>query len=124
MPDIFVPLDTTGITPYFLAVRPQIYRFALKYTENNREKLQKLTQTSEMEKFLDKQRLLEQFIEFAAGAGVRKDPDGLKTSGNLIHTQLKAYIARNILDNKGFYPILDDIDNTLQVAIKHLEKDK
>jgi carboxyl-terminal processing protease len=124
MPDIFVPLDTTGISPYFLAVRPQIYRFALKYTETNREKLQILTETSEMEKYLDKQRLLEQFTEFAAGAGIKKDPEGLKTSGPLIHTQLKAYIARNILDNKGFYPILDDIDNTLKIAVRHLGKDK
>ncbi len=124
MPDIFVPLDTTGISPYFLAVRPQIYRFALKYTENNREKLQKMSETTEMEKYLDKQRLLEQFTDFAANAGIKKDPDGLKISGKLIHTQLKAYIARNILDNKGFYPILDDIDNTLQVAVKFLGKEK
>jgi carboxyl-terminal processing protease len=77
-----------------------------------------------MEKYLDKQRLLEQFTDFAANAGIKKDPDGLKISGKLIHTQLKAYIARNILDNKGFYPILDDIDNTLQVAVKFLGKEK
>ena len=124
MPDVFVPLDTTGISPYFLAVRPQIYRFALKYTENNREKLQKFTETTDLEKYLNSQRLMEQFTEFVAGTGVKKDPEGLKISGLLIHTQLKAYIARNILDNKGFYPILDDIDNTLQVAIKYMEKNK
>ena len=37
MPDKFVPVDTSGVSPYFLKVRSLIYRFALKYTENNRE---------------------------------------------------------------------------------------
>ena len=35
MPDKFVPADTSGGSPYFDKVRSYIYRFALKYTENN-----------------------------------------------------------------------------------------
>ena len=66
MPDKFVPADTTGVSPIFLKVRAQIYRFALKYTENNREHLKKFTEADEMEKFLDKQALLDQFVQFAA----------------------------------------------------------
>ena len=122
MPDIFVPVDTTGRSSYFLAVRPLIYRFALKYTENNRETLKKYTEAGEMEKYLDKQALLDQFTEFASKNGVKKDPEGLKISGKIIHTQLKAYIARNILDNKGFYPIWKELDATLKYAIEYLNK--
>ncbi len=122
MPDKFVPVDTSGISPYFLKVRSLIYRFALKYTENNRELLKKFTESGEMEKFLDKQALLDQFVRFAATNGIMKDPTGLKISGNIIHTQLKAYIARNILDNKGFYPIWEEIDTTLRYAIDYLKK--
>jgi carboxyl-terminal processing protease len=122
MPDVFVPVDTTGRSSYFLAVRPLIYRFALKYTETNREKLQKYTEAGEMEKYLDKQTLLDQFTDFASKNGVRKDADGLKLSGKIIHTQLKAYIARNILDNKGFYPIWKELDTTLKYAIEYLNK--
>ena len=62
MPDKFVPADTSGVSPYFMKVRSLIYRFALKYTESNRELLKKFTETGEMEKFLDKQALLDQFI--------------------------------------------------------------
>lgn len=122
MPDIFVPVDTTGRSPYFLAVRPLIYRFALKYTESNRETLKKYTETGEMEKYLDKQALLDQFTDFASKNGVKKDPAGLKISGSVIHTQIKAYIARNILDNKGFYPIWKELDNTLKYAIEYMNK--
>jgi carboxyl-terminal processing protease len=122
MPDIFVPVDTTGRSPYFLAVRPLIYRFALKYTENNREVLKKFTEANEMEKYLNKQVLLDQFIDFASKNGVKKDPEGIRVSGSVINIQLKAYIARNILDNKGFYPIWKELDTTLKYAIDYLNK--
>ncbi len=122
MPDIFIPVDTTGRSSYFLAVRPLIYRFALNYTENKRETLQKYTEAGEMEKYLDKQALLDQFTDFASKNGVRKDAEGLKLSGKVIYTQLKAYIARNILDTKGFYPIWKELDVTLKYAIEYLNK--
>lgn len=122
MPDIFVPVDTTGRSSYFLAVRPHIYRFALKYTENNREVLKKYTEAHEMNNYLDKQVLLDQFVDFAARNGVKKDPEGIRISGQVIHTQLKAYIARNILDNKGFYPIWKELDTTLRYAVDYLNK--
>ena len=156
MPDKFVPVDTSEVSAYFLRVRPFIYQFALNYTEKNRELLKKFTEAGEMEKYLDKQGLLDQFIRylssssvrsqriyptivnpdgsrtldttskpvvrFAPGTGINPDPEGLRISGRIIHTQIKAYIARNILDNKGFYPIWEQIDTTLKYAIRYLEE--
>ncbi|MBN1108297.1 MAG: S41 family peptidase [Bacteroidales bacterium] len=122
MPDHFVPVDTTGLTYYFMRVRPLIYQFALIYTEENRELLKQHLEADEFEKFLDKQGLIGQFIRYATVNNVAPDPEGLKESSFLIHTQIKAYIARNILDNKGFYPIWQNIDKTLLYAIKYLEK--
>jgi carboxyl-terminal processing protease len=123
MPDKFVPLDTSGISEYFMKVRNTlIYRFSLKYTEINRETLTKFTDATSLEKYLDPQGLLDQFVQFAAQNGVKKDQSGLKESGRIIHTQLKAYIARNILDNKGFYPIWTEIDTTLKFAIEYMKK--
>jgi carboxyl-terminal processing protease len=75
-----------------------------------------------MEKYLDKQLLLDQFVDFASKNGVKRDPAGLKISGSVIHIQLKAYIARNILDNKGFYPIWKELDTTLKYAVEYLNK--
>jgi carboxyl-terminal processing protease len=121
MPDNFVPVDTSGVSPYFVKVRSLIYRYALKYTESNRPLLNKFTESGELKKFLDKQPLLDQFIQYASTNGVKKDPAGLKISAQIIHTQIEAYIARNILDNKGFYPIWENIDTTLKYAIKYLK---
>jgi carboxyl-terminal processing protease len=122
MPDKFVPVDTSGVSPYFIKVRSFIYRFSLKYTENHRDVLKKYLEPGEMEKYLDKQALLDQFVQFASSNGIKKDPAGLKISGAIIHTQIKAYVARNILDNKGFYPIWEEIDTTLKFAIDFLKK--
>lgn len=124
MPDKFVPVDTTGITPYFLRVRPLIYQFALKYTEKNRETLTKFTEAGELKNYLDKQQLIDQFNSFLSGYKIKPDPEGMKISGNIIHVQLEAYIARNIMDNKGFYPIWEQIDTTLKYAIKYLNQEK
>jgi len=122
MPDKFVAVDTSGVSEYFVKVRSLIYRYSMKYTESNRSTLNKFTEAGEMEKYLDKQTLLDQFVRFAEENGVKKDPKGLKISGDIIHIQIKAYIARNILDNKGFYPIWEDIDTTLKYAIEYLKK--
>jgi carboxyl-terminal processing protease len=123
MPDKFVPADTNGITPYFLKVRPLIPQFALKYTEKNRETLSKFTEVGDIEEYLEKQGLINQFISFASSNKIKPDAEDLKISGNLIHVQLEAYIARNIMDNKGFYPIWEQIDTTLKYAIKYLNQE-
>ncbi|HEX2920265.1 MAG TPA: S41 family peptidase [Bacteroidales bacterium] len=121
MPDEFVPVDTTGISDYFLNVRSLIPRFSIKYTEANRETLKKYSDPQEMKRFLDRQPLLRQFVNYASVNGVNEDKEGLNISGSIIHTQIQAYIARNMLDNRGFYPIWENIDTTLKYAIEYLK---
>jgi carboxyl-terminal processing protease len=62
--------------------------------------------------------VLEEFVKYAVNKGVQRDNEGLKASSRIINTQLKAYIARNIIGEQGFYPIIQKIDNTLIRAIE------
>ncbi len=123
MPDIFVPLDTTGMTPYFLKVRNMglIYRFALAYTDQHREKLETYKDVKPLESYLDKQDLLNTFIRYAKDKGVAPDKKEISESKRLLITQIKAYIGRDILDDAGFYPIIREIDTTLQRAVTYLQ---
>ncbi len=125
MPDIFVPVDTTGVSDYFLAVRNSgiITRFSLYYTENNRESLSRIDTAEEMVSYLKSRNLLNSFVAYAESAGVAADPEGIKTSGEVIEIQLMAYIARNILNNRGFYPIWERLDNTLLKALEYISGD-
>jgi carboxyl-terminal processing protease len=122
MPDIFVPYDTIGVTPYLDQVRKRglIYRYAFVYTDNNRAILNKYTNYREIESYLDKQDLLEKFVDYAVSNGVKKNVEEIIISEKIILTQLKAYIARNIIDNPGYYPIIQEIDLTLQKGIEIL----
>jgi carboxyl-terminal processing protease len=121
MPDRYVPYDTTGISDYFQMVRPHIYAFALSYTETKRETLKKFSTPADLEKYLDTQNLLSQFTEYAEKKSVKKNQEGITISGSVISIQLKAYIARNMLDNKGFYPIWEKLDSTLKYALDYIE---
>jgi carboxyl-terminal processing protease len=120
MPDIFVPADTSGNSPYFDKIyrKGLIYTFAYNYADNNRETLTQFQTAEEFDAYLSKQNLLDEFVEYAREKGVPRDAKELNQSGKIIHTQLKAYIARNIIGEEGFYPIIRQIDNTLQKAIE------
>jgi carboxyl-terminal processing protease len=126
MPDIFVPFDTVGVTDYLLNVRNKglIYKFALNYSDKNRKKLEKLTKPEEFTRYLKSREVLTQFISFAKDEGVSPDRQEINVSLEILETQLYAYIARNIIDNKGFYPIIQHIDNTLQRAIEVLSENQ
>lgn len=122
MPDIFIPIDTVGITDYFLAIRNSglLYRYALNFTEDNREILGKFNDLPALREWLDNQDLLSKFVAFAGENGIPARREQISISENVITVQLKAYIARNMLDNKGFYPIWQEIDKTLLEALNFI----
>ncbi len=124
MPDIFVPLDTSGVTNYLVNVRNRglVYRFALEYTDQHREKLASFTNLDEFIDYLKKKKIINEFNKYVTKKGITFNNAEFKTSHEIIETQLYAYIARNIFDNEGYYPIIEKIDNTLQVAIEELNK--
>ncbi|MDX1283382.1 MAG: S41 family peptidase [Draconibacterium sp.] len=120
MPDFFVPVDTSGNSDYFTKIyrRGLIYSFAYSYADSHRDVLSTFTTADEFDTYLDKQNALDEFIKYAEEKGVKKDSEGLKVSGSIINTQMKAYIARNIIGEEGFYPIIKQIDKTLLRAIE------
>jgi carboxyl-terminal processing protease len=120
MPDIFVPADTTGRSGYFNRIYQQgtIYQFAFQYSDQHRDYLKKLGNAKEIEKWLDRENVIESFVKYASGKGIPYDAEGMKASRHIIETQVKAYIARNIMGEEGFYPIIQQIDKTLLKAIE------
>jgi carboxyl-terminal processing protease len=120
MPDFFVPVDTSGNSEYFSAIfrKGLIYTFAYNYADEHRKVLSEFTKADEFIIYLDKNNVLDEFVKYAAEKGIPRDNVGLKSSSLIINAQLKAYIARNIIGEDGFYPIIEKIDNTLIRAIE------
>lgn len=120
MPDFFIPADTLGYSDFYSKITQKglVYQFALDFADSNRKTLAKLTNTNEFETYFQNKDILNQFVTFAAQKGVKASNGDLKTSAKIIDTQVKAYIARNILGDEGFFPIIKNIDNVLLEAIE------
>ncbi len=120
MPDFFVPIDTSGNSEYYNSIfrKGLVYSFSYNYADANRKTLSKFTHAREFDSYLDKEKVLDEFIQYAEEKGIPRDNTGIKTSALIINAQLKAYIARNIIGEEGFYPIIQQIDNTLKRAIE------
>jgi carboxyl-terminal processing protease len=124
MPDVFIPRDTTNYTDYYFRLRERgtIYQFALQYADQHRAELKKYTKADQFVNHLNGNSLVAQLVEFAEKQGVKQNVSDLAKSRQLIESELKAYIARNIIDNDGFYPILFKTDTEVQAAISELKK--
>lgn len=124
MPDIFVPMDTSGVTDYLINIRNRgfIYSFSLEFTDKHRKELEACKTISELLTLLQKQNVLKQFNQYVIAEGIKIDKKQAQISSEIIETQLFAYIARNIFDNKGYFPVIEKIDNTLLIAIDKLNK--
>ncbi len=123
MPDVFVPRDTTGYTPYFTRVinYGHLYQFAFQYTDRNREKLNNYKTWQDMERYLDKQNLLNDFVAYAESKSVTPEWKEINKSRFLIERQLKAYITRNILGEAGFFPLYYKDDPTVKRALQEMK---
>jgi carboxyl-terminal processing protease len=124
MPDVFVSRDTTDYTPYLNKVinYGYTYQYAFKYTDRNRKKLQTIKDWKKMEEYLKKQPLIEEFTVFAAEKGVKPNINQINISKRFLEMQLRAYIARNILGDEGFYPLFYKDDITVLKAIEVINK--
>lgn len=120
MPDYFVAADTSGYSDYYSKITQKalVYHFAFQYSDINREKLKEMKTAAEFVDYLNRDQIMDQFIAYADKEGVKNDPNGLAASGKIIDTQIKAYIARNIIGEEGFFPIIKEIDETLKEAIR------
>jgi len=120
MPDIFVPLDTNGITPYLQQVsrRNLIYRYAFNFTDQHRKETRGLKDFTSVDRFMNKFDLLSDFIKFAEQNGVPRNEREITVSKKILDAQVKATIARNIIDNEGFYPYIKNIDETLLKSVE------
>ncbi len=121
-PDIFVPIDTMLQTPVLNKLSSKIYKYSLEYTNKHRENLSKLKTHTEIINFLNNHNMFDNFLQIAKKEGITFSKSEIKENKEILKTYLHAYICRNILDDKGFYAVMQDIDTTLLKAIEHLKK--
>ena len=127
MPDVFVPMDTTDITKYYVEVtgRNILYRYTIEYADAHREALNGVHTLGELTVLLDADKsMFDDFVRYAAAKGVKPVPSEIARSRKIMEAQLRAYIGRNTpLEDDGFYYNIFPIDNVVQEALKLLAEE-
>ena len=127
MPDVYVPLVNDSTEYYFNKIVNLgiLYQYAFDYSDRHRQELSRYKTVADFDRSFRVTDVL--FNELVAQA----EKEGIK--GNDIERQvarresdilLKAYIARNLFDDEGFYPIYEPMDDVLQKALEVLSEAK
>jgi carboxyl-terminal processing protease len=123
MPDYFIPRDTLGNSAYFnrLVNYSYIYQFAFDYADRNRQSLKEYKTWQDLTAYLRTQNLVNGVAQYAEAKGVKKNVIGLHKSEKQIENLTFAYIARLVLGDEGFYPILHQRDMAVGKALEVLK---
>jgi carboxyl-terminal processing protease len=117
IPDVFIPMERNEDLAYYtqLINKGLLYRFAFDYTDRHRKELTRFkTFTDFNQHFSVTDGMFRDMIAFADSLGVKHGSGDLRLSDERAKVMLKAYIGRNILDNEGFFPLLNSIDPAFQ----------
>ncbi len=123
MPDIFVPIDTTGSSFYFSRLRysPVFTTFAFDFIQNKRSKWK--SASSYVKSFVITNSILNRFTDYARdefGIGVMSAD--LVVSKSRIMDDIKGEIARQLWAENGYFQVVNWNDPVFKVAMKELRK--
>jgi len=127
VPDIFVARDTSGVTNYYIDVvnAGMLQRYAFNYCNQHRDMLNQLDDYTQFLKTAPgDDALVRDFAEYAARYDIAPRWYYINLSRDVIATNLKALIARDIFGNEAFYPIINRNDKTVQEALKAMNMHK
>jgi len=121
MPDIFVPRDTVGVTAFSRKVSSKglVVRYAFFYVDKNRATLTAIAEeggVKALHAYLKMQNLMPELIALAKENGIKPKGSDLEVSRSVLEIQMYAFIAQNVMDSEGFYPIISELDNTVLEA--------
>jgi carboxyl-terminal processing protease len=126
MPDVFVPIDTAGShLPFLVSTVRQgmVSQFSYNYVDRNRQHLNRYGSFEEFDdRFRIDDRVYEEFIKFARGNGVEATRSETSDARDFLSVQLKAFIARQLFNSKGFYPIIHRDDKVFRKALELMKQ--
>ena len=124
MPDVFVGRDTTLNTPWYnrCVNLAYTYQFAYYYTDAHRKELSQFKDWQALEKYLNRQNILREFVAFAKEKGVEPNEAEIQKSKPLMLRLLNAYIVRNMLGDEGFFPLFERDDEITKKAVEILSE--
>lgn len=119
IPDVFVPIDTVGVTDFLVKLNRHSaqVKFSIEVSDLFRKELQKVENLEQLEKLLDSMNLEQRFRGYLKRNSIGINERQWRESEEVFMTQIRAMVGRySKLEDYAFYPIMDDIDNVIQIA--------
>ena len=122
IPDIFVPVDTTRATKFFIACNKKAtqMRFASAMFDRYKSSLTEIGDYDELNRFLDRMNLPAAFREYASSKdGISCTQKEWDETSDYLLPQLRALVGRySRLGENAFYKMYLNVDVTLKKAIE------
>ena len=123
IPDVFVPIDTTLATNFYIKCNKKAttVRFASAMFDKYRTSLAAVSDFDELKVYLASLKLDEQFLEYAARVdGIKPAKGEWDKSKEYMMPQINALVGRySKLDDEAFHRFYLPIDDNIQTALKH-----
>ncbi len=125
MPDIYIPINTDSQRVFLHQIinLGLDYEFAFDFADKNRQSIKKNYPTSMqfLQKFSLNSQSYGRFLSLAKKRGIKESEEKIRYVETEIKNRLKAYIARNIYNDKSFYQIINKMDDSFIKAVEVLE---
>ena len=124
MPDIYVPLVDDSTEYFFNRIvnKGLLYQYAFEYTDKHRQALQRYKTVEAFAKSFEvTDAMFDALVQQAEEKGIKGSEEQKQVARREADILLKAYIARDLFDDEGFYPIYAPMDEVLQRAIEELK---
>lgn len=123
IPDVFVPMDTTKATTFYINCNKKAtqMRFAQLMFDKYRGTLAGINDFDRLDKWLDEVGLDSQFLEYASRVdGLKPEEGEWAETESYMMPQLKALVGRfSKLGDEAFYRFYLPVDDTIQAALKN-----
>lgn len=126
IPDVFVPLDTLGMTSYFKEayMKGLIRDFAAHYVDNHRRDFTKYETVDEVVRAMRNRHLEENFASFAERKGLKRRNLMLKRSAQLFHRFILQAIIDDAYSQSFAIEYANSFDPAVQQALSLLKAGK
>lgn len=126
VPDVFIARDTTGITSYFKDAyfNGLIFQYAYDFVDKHRKQLTQCEDLPSLEKVLKRKGLVEDFVNFASKAGLKRRNLMIQRSHKLLYSYISAAIVADILDENEAAAYVNQTDPAVKQATFVLEAGK
>lgn len=126
IPDVFVPLDTTKATKFYVACNRKAtpMRFASYTFDRFRTQLTQMNDFQQLDEYLQSLDMDSLFLDYASRVdGIKPAAGEWEESRSYMMPQIKALVGRySKLDDEAFYRYYMPIDDTIKAALEHSGK--